>query len=477
MPVIEYNCNPTVADFHMSERKIKALCGPMGSGKSVAVTMEFVRLCMESDISINGIVMRESHKQLHDSTRKTVEEWLGTFSHWKESEKTLYVTLPNYAGKEITHTLAFRHARREAEATSLLSTEYAFIWFEEPVPAFQNDLGGVIGAGLPEGMFSVAVGRLRQKGAPRKHIVLSFNPPSKFHWVYKQFFKPTAAELAKANMALFRQPAGENATNLDPDYYDTMRRIMSPELVARFVDGECRTVYPGKAVFPGFKENVHFREELEPIDGLPVIIGLDFGLTPACLFAQISAFGQLRVLKELQMYNASALDMAPQIMSVMRNEFSGLKLHHGWGDPAGKTKAQSDLSTAFDILRKELKVPIHEGAVAIRERQEAVNGRVNAMVGGEPGILIDSNRCGMLSEGLQGAYRYPKNADASISPVPLKNEYSHLADALQYLCAGEFSAVTGELTQREKAPEPWKRPEYNPLADEPETRSGTWMGR
>ena len=74
MPVVEYNCNPSAAAFHQSEATVKAICGPMGSGKSVAVTMEFVRLCMESTVPINGVVMRESYRQLHDSTKKPVLE-------------------------------------------------------------------------------------------------------------------------------------------------------------------------------------------------------------------------------------------------------------------------------------------------------------------------------------------------------------------------------------------------------------------
>ena len=336
---------------------------------------------------------------------------------------------------------------------------------------------GVIGAGLPQGVYKVAFGRLRQKDAPRLVLVLSFNPPSKFHWCYKQFFIPTTEELAADNIALFRQPARENEANLPRGYYDAMRRIMGEDMARRFVDGECFTMYPGQPVFKGFRENVHFRQELEPIPGLPIVLGLDFGLAPAALFAQISSQGQLRVLKELQMYDASAREMAPQIQSVMQNEFSGHRLARAWGDPAGKTKAQSDKSTAFEILRKALKVPIHEGAIAIRERHEAVNSRVNAMVDGEPGVLIDIDGCPMLSEGLLGAYRYPKNADASVSPMPLKNEFSHTADAFQYLCAGEFSATTGEAMHPNGAFKPWKRPEYNPLADDPQQHRGTWMGR
>ena len=57
------------------------------------------------------------------------------------------------------------------------------------------------------------------------------------------------------------------------------------------------------AVHFGFHSHASFcasaTEELEPIPDRPIYVGLDFGLTPAALFGQITENGQWRWLDEL----------------------------------------------------------------------------------------------------------------------------------------------------------------------------------
>lgn len=479
---IDYEAHNSARAFHACDAEVKALCGPMGSGKSTVAIMEWLQLCLDSRIPLRGIVMRESYRQLADSTRKTYDEWLGAASEYVKQDEVSRLTIPNRWGEVLTHELFYRHARREEDASNFLSTEFAFIWLEEPVPAFQMDGKGVIGAGLPEGVFKVAVGRLRQKGAARVHILLTFNPPSKFHWTYKQFFARTQEQLAEMGMALFRQPALENEKNLRKGYYSQLRNVMDPEMARRFVDGEVVTLYPGRPVFPGFRENVHFREELQPVPALPFVVMIDFGLTPCCLFAQVTHRGQLRVYKELQLFDAGADDLGAEVAAVMGSEFAGWKIGRAWGDPAGRQRSQADKTTPFEILRKH-KIPVQESEQAWNVRWEAVHQRSQRMVDGEPAVIIDSNRCPILMEGLLGAYRYPKSGDnAEYSSQPLKNKFSHLADAFQYGCAGEFSVVTGDRLERpDDAGLPrdlrFKPKPYDPLSDDGPKRGTTWMAR
>ena len=57
------------------------------------------------------------------------------------------------------------------------------------------------------------------------------------------------------------------------------------------------------AVHFGFHSRASFcasaTEELEPIPDRPIYVGLDFGLTPAAVFGQITVNGQWRWLDEL----------------------------------------------------------------------------------------------------------------------------------------------------------------------------------
>jgi hypothetical protein len=466
----QYRPHASAVPFHESQAQVKALCGPVGSGKSSAACVEFFFLCRESKVPIRGLVMRESYRQLHDSTRKTWLEWFGGCSTYLKSEETIKLTIPGVDGIERTHELHFRHARREEEASDFMSTEYAFIWLEEVVPAFQVGQG-VIGGGLPKGVFDIATMRLRQTGAHRLHIVLTFNPPNKHHWVYQEFFRPTSEELRKRDYALFRQPAYENAPNLPAGYYEKLVERLSPDMADRFVRGEPVTVYPGVRVFPEFQEQIHLGECLTPNRGLPLVIAFDFGLTPVALIGQVHPAGRIEIYREVQMWNAGVQKLGDELTRVLKDEFEGFEKWRCWGDPAGAQRAQTDEKTCFDVLAT-MGFHVHPGAVDWQSRKESVKQRLERMIDGKPGVTIDRQRCPVLSEGMLGGYRYPKSTDGRIGSRPLKNDFSHTCDAFQYLVTGEFSVTSGEAYSSRKEP---RIPAYDPFSDIRRS-SSSWMG-
>lgn len=477
---IDYQPLPSAADFHNSNARVKAYMGPMGSGKSTAAIEENRFLMEESKVPLRFLVLRESFRQLNDSTRKTFEEWFPEpVSHWNETGKKYLVTWPNIEKKYLTHEFHFRHARRAQEASNLLSTEYAGIWLEEPVPAFQMT-DGIMGAGLPKEFFTLALGRQRQRGAPRYTIILTFNPPPMFHWCYEMFVKPPKAQLEKMGFELFRSPPNENKKNLPEGYYETLRAIWPDDMIDRFIDGKCITLYPGKPVFTEFNEQLHFRDAKDlKLLNLPMVLALDFGLTPCALFCQITSMGQLRIYRELQMRSSGAIDLAEAIRDIMKNEFPGLKIRTIWGDPAGQDESQSDRTTPFQKIRAILDVPVQPGDQRIFTRLESVRARAKGITDGDMAIVIAKENCMTLMEGLLGAYRYPASQNGLIGAKPLKNMFSHLADALQYLCTGEFNVVSGETTRAQDDEEkPISIPKLNPLASVVGKRNTgrSWMG-
>jgi hypothetical protein len=450
---------------------VKALCGPVGSGKSSAAAFEFFFLCTESVVPVRGLVVRESYRQLHDSTERTIREWFGGCSHYNKGDERLKITIPSFAGDMMTHELDFRHCRRPEEVSNLLSTEYAFIWLEEPVPAYQSE-GGVIGAGLPQELFKTAMMRQRQRDMHRLEIVLTFNPPSGFHWVYDTFFKPKPEELASMDYALFRCPPFENAVHLPPGYYDRLLATLGEELARRFVLGEVVTIYPGQRVYTQFYEQHHFVEALKPLATVPLILMFDFGLTPCCLIGQTLPNGRFQIYKELQMWSAGIERLGDELHELLKADFSVFSKWRGWADPAGKARMQTDEKTCFQILAAK-GFPVQPGAEDLRSRFEAVDQRCNRMIDGGPAILIDRNGCPILMEGLLGGYRYPKSTDGRLARAPLKNKFSHLCNALEYGCSGEFSVTSGEAKQLTK---PERLPVFDPFA-RPRRASGrrTWM--
>jgi hypothetical protein len=71
---------------------------------------------------------------------------------------------------------------------------------------------------------------------------------------------------------------------------------------------------------------------------------------------------------------------------------------------------------------------------------------------GGPAILIDKQRCPTLVRALSGGYRYAKTKAGQRKPTPDKNEYSHIADALQYVCLVAHGRGWAEMAMRQMQP-------------------------
>lgn len=460
---VKYEPHPTAWEIHQSRAQVKAVCGPVGCGKSTMAIWDFFFLCLESKVPIRGVVIRESYRELADSTRKTFEEWFGPICTYHESSERALLTMPGLDGITRTHELFFRSCRKAEEASKFLSTEFAFIWLEEPVPAYSNS--GVMGGGLDLELFKLVLMRVRQKDAPRYEVILTFNPPTTRHWVYQEFFKRDAQELAKMNYALFRVKREENEKNLREGYYDQLLNVLSPDLAKRFVEGEIITVWPGEAVYKEARENWHVVEDIPYLPKVQLVLGFDCGRTPCCLITQITPNGQWRWLAELQMVDASMDTLVDVLLPFIRSRFPGATWR-AWIDPAGFASGQGVDTSPADVLATR-GFPVQPGAMEWFPRRETMKQRLSRSVFDQPCVLISRTGCPLATEGILGGYRYPKSFDGRASQQPLKNEFSHLMNAGEYIATGEFTAVNPD--------QPLKNPgrtrpnfgDWNPLAQLP----------
>lgn len=477
---IAYEANASAIPFHQSRARVKGLMGPVGSGKSLAWMMQFVMHATRLTTSLRSVVIRQSWPELRDSTKVTWEKWLAPISEWRQTDHQMSVTLRGSKdGIVRQHTMDFRHAKRPADATRFLSTEYGQIILEECVPAF--DVGrGVIGGGIAKEIFDVALLRLRQPEVPDPELLCIFNAPPKRHWTYQNLVGPSTSPegretLRRKGYAFFSQPAFENKKHLPAGYYESLLETLSPELADRFVRGIPLTVFPGMPVYQEILEDVHIVEDLPLLRSLGLITMHDFGRTPAAIIAQVTQEGQMRFLREIQLWGASSERMAEVLERVLRDDFRGLPWVRGWGDPAGQNPTETDDRTSFQILAAK-GFPLSPGAETFAARKEAMKQRAARMVGREPALLISSSGCPLLCEALLGGYRYPKSADGQIGESPLKNDYSHLANAAEYGVSGEFSIYTGErATEDARVKSARLIPRFHPLSTPVDHGGGGWM--
>ncbi len=210
-------------------------------------------------------------------------------------------------------------------------------------------------------------------------------------------------------------------------------------------------VYNGRPVFEDYSKTRHeSRFPLEPHLGLPLLCGWDFGLTPACVVAQLRE-GTLFILREFVSENKSIDRFAPQVMQALKQhypEWSDQKrdFRH-YIDPAGMQEAQTDQRTCAGVMAECGLRSIAPGFAynAWEPRRKAVERFLVQHTRSGAGLQLHPKDCPVLAKGFAGGYQYPEKY-AHVEPgkpQPIKNKYSHPHDALQYLCGGA-SALLGK---------------------------------
>ena len=166
---------------------------------------------------------------------------------------------------------------------------------------------------------------------------------------------------------------------------------------------------------------------------------MDFGLTPAVIIGQITAFGQLRILDEVVATGMGVERFIDeQLAPLLASRYAGME-YTFWGDPAGVGRSQADETTCFEVL--ELKGMAAQPAYTnnLAARLEAVRWWLSRLVGkGQPALLI-SPHCRVIIKAFETGYQYRQlNVAGSTryTNEPDKNAYSHPSDACQYLALG-----------------------------------------
>ncbi len=118
---------------------------------------------------------------------------------------------------------------------------------------------------------------------------------------------------------------------------------------------------------------------------MPLVLGWDFGLTPACVVCQLSPRGQLRVIREYVCERGGIRELAREVVKpVLLNEFAGLRILSA-GDPAGLQKSQMDAKTCIGEL---ISLGIPTEAAPTNDfiaRRQAVMSFLTRSVEGGPG--------------------------------------------------------------------------------------------
>jgi len=224
----------------------------------------------------------------------------------------------------------------------------------------------------------------------------------------------------------------------DPAYKDSIKNSLPMQEYLREYELHWDT-FSGQPVYPEFGKLHITNEKPTPTAGLPMLIGIDWGLTPAAVIGQFDE-GILTIFEEVVFINMGAIRFMERIAAHIRMKYpSHSDLKKNWkcfADPAGVAKAQSDEVTCFQVASRYFNVT--PGPVAWEERRNSVVRFLMQLEKGTPAFQIYGRECPMLLKGFEGGYRFSdKSFDVEPNKLrPIKDAYSHPHDACQYLCAG-----------------------------------------
>jgi hypothetical protein len=455
---IDYQPIPTIEAFHRSSAPIRCIVGPVGSAKTTGATMEifhYLPLYLARKHKIKKtrwLILRNSYRELKDTTQKTVFEWI-PWGDYRASDEKYTVKYPQ--GIEIE--AIFRSCDRPEDIKKFKSLEITGYWIDESIEV-KEDI---------KLMLKNRIGRYPKK-SPVRYGIETTNPPDIEHPTYYNFNWQThvpgpVADRKEAWQQVleehigFWQPSAENAVNLRDGYYTDLIRDYAgnPDWIARYVRGEPGMTVAGKPVYHNFRKQLHVGETPFTWTGQNLFVGWDnTGNCPACVICQVPTAGIVQVLAEYHTERMGIVDFVNMVI-LDRNSRYPDATYTEWGDPAGEARFSrrgGGLTSNEELMKEEAGIALKRSEQNWEARRESVETQLGRMVAGEPALMIDPG-CIRLINGFLGGYAYPEvGTSGEYGIKPVKNKYSHVHDALQYVMVMLTKQVTRERrTRKHKA--------------------------
>jgi PBSX family phage terminase large subunit len=189
MQDIDYVAATTAKDFHRSDKFIRTMIGPIGSGKSVSCCIEiFKQVCEQAESGgyrrSRWVIIRNTYRELIDTTMKTWFDWipedLGLLRK-QDMEFNMEFALPDMT--VVKAQILFRALDRPNDIKKLLSLELSGGWINEVRE-------------IPKAVLDMLIGRVGRypgtkqgvtPGGKRWGVIMDTNPPDSDHWYYKLF--------------------------------------------------------------------------------------------------------------------------------------------------------------------------------------------------------------------------------------------------------------------------------------------------
>ncbi len=463
-------------DYLFDDSQVAIIQGPVNSGTSTGSCMRIWRHAAQQRPGSDGLrrsrwlATRNSFPELKSTTVATWLDWFpedlyGRF-YWERPYRH------EVEVGDIRLQMLFMSLDGLEDIRKLRSLELTGVWFNELEFAQKN-------------IFDEAMSRTRRYPAKKDGgskwtgVIADMNAPPDDHWVplmrgdieipewmtaeearefnkpdgWKFFLQPPGlVEIKnerghvvgyKDNANPGDHPAGPAENLLWQDhshgesFYMNLIKGKSKQWIDARVLNKISVIYDGMAVFDEtFDESRHVaREVLEPIPGVPIVVGLDFGRTPAAMFCQCVR-GNWRFLRELVAREMEAVTFAPIVRRECDTRFPGYQFTF-YGDPAGDHPGQETSQTCYDIFRSEGMVVLKADG-GNRNDPKLLHNAMTSALSRTDGVAI-SPVCRTFKAAMRGGYHYKRlkvSGAAQYATSVNKNHYSHIAEAGCYAVLG-----------------------------------------
>ena len=475
---------PIAAAYIESLHPIPIVMGPAGSGKTVAslykgphLATSWFPVCKDGVVRVKFTVLRPTYR---DMARTALESWHSERLYPEKHPFTVEYT--GGVDRPVIHRLEWATIRNRSRVKVEFTAQFAAIGDANPeqfakgyeTSFVQLNECDLFSDRIPGLMFSrtgrypsidmLSPSDLDRVMQPYVKVMASCgidlrqddlltprmlwgdcNPPDVDNWVIKRMIEePEKWPLYK----MFRQPSGlsanaENRKGKTRASYEQDLQTMTEYDARRFVHGEPGYALDGRPVYEKeFALQIHRSDEpLKPAAGLPLVIAMDAGGSPAAVIGQFMPTGQLRILAEVCADPGTGpTRFSEMVYHRLLSDFRGFPVREAYADPSsfyGADKVAGELAWV-EIVARALSIniePTTSNEPGIR--QDAVRWYLGMIDPRTPRMLIDP-RCKDLLGGFAAHYKLTKLATAGATDklAVAKNKYSHVHDALQYLCLG-----------------------------------------
>lgn len=393
------------------------------------------------------VIVRNTMQQLRTTVLTDVQQYIGKMVRYFVTDGTIQIRAPLADGTAIHSDWMMVPLDTKEDQRRLLSLQLTFGWINEVREVPIDIIAPLIGR----------LGRYPSKamGGPTSFgLVTDTNP-----WDTDSPYHEALVLSPKPNWKLFHQPSGigpqaENVDNLPPNYYENLMSGRDEGWSEVHVESQWGTSNAGQAVFRrAFHAPTHVRDITPIINPMrPVIIGLDFGRTPAALIAQVDTMGRTIIFQELVTEDSGLpAFIEDRLKPILLGDPYAGKRSFVVADPSGNQRSQLSEQNAFGLL-KELGLLAYPASTnAIGPRLSSVERMMRSTIGGEPALQISRTGCPTLIQALGNKYRYRRKRDGQFEDVPEKlHPWSDIADALGYLALGVAANLSGRVLLRDR---------------------------